>query len=1537
MYFWLMRHKLLTLLGTLLCFFSFTAQTDHAPHDARVVSPHASPTLKFTENAGQWDNKILFKAQLYGGGLYLEKNCLTFNFFDQKKYGELHHGGLFKKDTKDFDIKCHAYKVYFENCNTDVTTEKMQEGPDYENYFLGNDKSKWHGNVKNYHQVWLKNLYNNIDYEVLTTTHGIKYNFHVKPTANVADIKLRYEGVDDIKLKDGALILKLNTNGVTEQKPYAYQLINGKVVEVACHYKFKDHVLGFSFPKGYDKNYELVIDPILVFAAQSGSTANNFGMTATYDPLGSLYAGGTAYDNGYPTTIGAYSTSFNGISNGYAITDVVLTKYTPTGNGLIYSTYIGGTKSEVVSSLIVDSNGNLCFYGATGSNNFPITTGAYDNTFAGGDSIFFFSNGTEFSKGTDIYVGKISAGGNSLLASTYLGGSANDGINHVNHMSPTPFFTVEYFLDSLQNNYGDQYRGEIQLDAGNNIYIASSTRSSDFPTVNAFDNTLGGKQDAILAKFNSNLTTLVYCSYVGGNSNDAGNSLIVKNNLEVYMTGGTCSDVGFPGSGPGYQTTYQGGSGDGFVIRVSPSGNTVMNRTFFGTPQYDQSYFVQGDKYDNIYIYGQSLGNIPVLAASNQTNGVFSVPNTHQFISRFDKTLTTLNLSTVFGNATNNTELSPCAFSVDKCLNIYISGWGGDFLRPSAPTLTNMPLFQPTQSTTDGFDFYFMGLDSNASQLKYGSYFGGGLSQEHVDGGTSRFDPAGRIYQSACAGCQANDDFPVTPGAWPNTPGDPNHVPGNVGCNNGVVKLDFQLQVSVSTIATNTLQGCSPLTLTFNNQVPSSNPTSTYMWYLGNGTTTSLVANPVVTYSVPGTYTVSLVVKDVNTCNRKDSVINFVTVYPKPVSTIVLSANPCTNTVQVSNTTAGSLGTNPYVWNFGDGTPSSTLSALTHTYITNGAYTLSLTTTDLNGCTNVATNTISVFNFTTGVVNSASVCAGLATTITASGGTSYTWSPAGSLDNPSAAAPVANPLATTVYTVQIANNSSGYNCVGTLTTQLTVKPGPIADFNISTNPCSNVITTTNTTTGTLTATSYHWNFGDGSPLVTTPSPNYTYPGNGTYTISLTATDQNGCINNKTYTLAIFNFTPGIVSSASICSGFTTAVIAEGGTNYTWTPAGSLDNGSIGSPVASPTVTTIYTVEILNTTPGYNCSRTLTTQVLVKPSPVVGFNYNVNPCGGGVYFYDQSGSDVTNWQWALTPVLTSTVQNPYHFYTAGGTYTVSLESTNSVGCKNKTSKVISILTPPTLSVSNSASICISSSVQLNASGGTAYQWTPSQSLDFPAMANPVANPTITTNYSVNITTASTNSATGQPCKFLLTTLVNVFNLSTIPVSAQANPVLVTAGNITTLTYFGSPGATVTWFPIGATTPLTGYTVTAQPVTATTYTARATNGPCAKDITVAVDAYSEGCLDKDVFIPNTFTPNSDGQNDLLYVRGLKVTDVYFAIYNRWGEMIFETTDKTKGWDGTYKGKAVDVGVFGWYLKVTCFNGEQTFKKGNVTVVR
>ncbi|MGZ3885148.1 MAG: DUF7948 domain-containing protein, partial [Bacteroidia bacterium] len=298
-----------------------------------MITPHVSPTLRFTENLGQWAPSVKYRVQLDGGLLFMEDNGLTYNFYDKKKYRSFHMGGMAREKTPTLDA--HAFKVEFVNCNRGFKTEAGQQGSDYENFFIGSDRTKWKSNVRNYHTIWYRNIYNGIDYEAITSARGLKYNFHVRAGSDPAAIRLKYKGVEKIKLIDEQLIVSTSVDDITEKKPYAFQSINGQIVEVPCKFVLKGSTVSFDFPKGYNAAYDLVIDPILVFAAQSGSTADNFGMTATYDNGGNLYSGGTAFDIGYPTTPGAYQVTFAATyTPNTGNTDVVVTKYNPTGTGL---------------------------------------------------------------------------------------------------------------------------------------------------------------------------------------------------------------------------------------------------------------------------------------------------------------------------------------------------------------------------------------------------------------------------------------------------------------------------------------------------------------------------------------------------------------------------------------------------------------------------------------------------------------------------------------------------------------------------------------------------------------------------------------------------------------------------------------------------------------------------------------------------------------------------------------------------------------------------------------------------------------------------------------------------------------------------------------------------------------------------------------------------------------------------------------------------------------------------------------------------
>ena len=963
-------------------------------------------SISFSENKGQWDKKILYRAALDGGALFLEKNAFTYSFYDKELLHKLHLASKSElQKISNTNIRSHAFRINFVNCLPIHSTSSYKPTKDYENYFIGRNRSQWVSNVKKYAQVLYPNLYDKIDMEIIGLTNSIKYNFIVKPNANPEQIKMNYDGLSGIELVKGKLIIKTTLQEITEQEPYAYQWIDGKKIDVPCKFILNGTTISFGLGN-YNKNYELVIDPILIFGSYSGSTADNFGMTATYDNRGHLYAGGTAFATGYPITVGAFDPTYNGIVQS-GRTDVVITKYDSAGTSLIYSTYIGGANStEVVSSLIVNDQNELLLYGATGSNDFPVTPNAYDTTFAGGTAFNNVPNGTNFQNGTDLYIAKFDAAGSSLIGCTYVGGTKNDGVNS---------------SGTLAYNYGDYYRGEITLDPNGNCYIASFTYSLDFPTVNPFQAVQGGGIDGVVFKMNPLLTTLIWSSYIGGTGEDGAYAIAVDDSSVSYVTGGTSSG-NFPTTLGSANANYLGGSTDGFIAKINKTGTAILSASYIGTPLYDQCFFVQLDKKKRVYLVGQTLGAFPV------SGGVYSNPNSGQFIVKLDNNLTTYMYSTVFGNGNGIPNISPSAFLVDDCENVYVSGWGGHILN-GTPT-NNMPLTNNAfQNTTDGFNFYLIVFSQDIQALIYATYFGGATSQEHVDGGTSRFDKKGIVYQSVCAGCGSNDDFPTTVGAWSQTNNSNN-------CNNGVFKFDFQVKLASSEFTTSYQSQCAPATVQFNNTNPN---TQSFLWDFGNNDTTSLISNPIRTYNNPGTYLVILIVNDTSSCNKVDTSFQYITIYPPLVADFNFTILPCTNFVQFldSSTAVGDTAA-IWAWDFGDGQISN-IKNPQHTYNANGTYNVTLISSTANGCADTVVVQV-VFDGVVANVNAdTTICQGTSAQLNASGGFAYSWSPATGLSNTNIPNPTAAPNDTTTYTVVVSVvNSNGDTCLVTLTTTVNV-------------------------------------------------------------------------------------------------------------------------------------------------------------------------------------------------------------------------------------------------------------------------------------------------------------------------------------------------------------------------------------------------------------------------------------------------------------------------------------------------------------------
>jgi gliding motility-associated-like protein len=1376
----------------LLIFISFDL---FAQYKVAVKSPHTEPAplFQFVENKKQWDREILFRADVPSGFLFLKNNGLHYGFYDAEAIRELRHPRqkVEKQDTasannrlrvdneKKYDIKAHGVTVSFLNANPTPFVNGKGETASRRNYFLGEDITKWASDVHTFAEVNYLSVYQGIDLRFFEQKERLKYEFVVGVGGNPEQIRLQYEGADNIRINEyGDLEITTSVHTFGEKKPYCYQIVHGAKVEVPSRFVLENEIVRFQI-QDYNKSLPLVIDPQLVFSTFSGSAADNWGNTATYDTLGNLYTAGTVFGAGFPATVGAFQVNFAGL------VDVGVAKYNPTGTRQLYTTHIGGGFAEIPHSIIVNHQNNLVILGTTSSLNFPTTFGAFDRTYNGGNGANLEAiSGIPYSNGSDIFVSTLNENGSALLASTYLGGSGNDGIN--------------IFGSSFVHNYGDELRGEVNVDNLNNVYIASTTRSSNFPTQNATQTILSGVQDAIFVKMNPQLSVLQWSSYWGGNSLDVGYSIKLNKRNEIYVCGSTTSP-NLRVSTDALRNSYQG-STDGYVARFDNSGR-FLNASFLGTSRYDQTFFVDLDTANNVYVLGNTEGQYPV------SQGVYNNPNSGQFIQKLNPTLTTSIWSTVIGARRGRPDLSLTAFLVNECGNIYVAGWGGNLTAnyPANSTSAGLPVTADAiKASTDGQDFHITLLEREARSLLYGTFFGGnGGDGDHVDGGTCRFDKKGIIYHAACV-CRTNRFF-STVGAWSNVNrAAPNFVDTG-GCNNAAFKIDIGNVRALFTpleAATNVEKrtGCAPLRIRFQN---ASTNAQEIEWNIGNLLTTQS-AEPTYTFTQTGRYVVRLRVSNKITCTS-DFAYDTIVVAPNPSPTITKDTIVCTNESLQLNAT---------------------------------------------------------------------------------GGVTYRWNPTAGLNNPTISNPIAQPTQTTRYTVTVTNREGCSKDTSVLITII----NPVVSFVASLEDLcapSPTVRLTNNSSGTG---NFVWDLGDGRAFVGQTPPPFRYAQTGNYRISLTARAGN-CTKQFSQNLMV-NVTPAtnpitITQNTSICRGETLQLNATGGTTYRWSPATGLSDTNIPNPIAQPTQTTRYTVSI-RVKEGCN----LDTAVLITvPNPVANFTVNLDDiCAASPTIrLVNNATETANFVWDLGNGQTFNGRQPPPFkYAQTGNYRVLLTAISG-NCTNQFAQNVSVTVVPDtpFSISKDSTICNNESLQLNASGGTTYLWSPATGLSNSTIPNPIARPNVTTRYTVTI-----NKRDG--CTRDLSTEVRVVNPAAVNFVVNFDDFCDPFPTIR-LVNTSPASANFTW-DFG-----NGQTFRGQTPPPFKY-AREGNYRIAltAQAGICTSQFSQNVVVDKVLFPNVITPNGDGKNETL-VFNSPTKNLKIEIFNRWGKLVYQSENYQNDWKG------------------------------------
>ncbi len=1092
-------------------------------------------TIWIEPNKGQWQNEVQQRIKVPKGYLYIDQDGFYYALTNVADlYGHHEEDGHDHKH-KEKLFKSHNIKASFVNADLS-RPEYSGKSKHYNNYFIGKDKRKWASKSYSYSNLQYADIYSGIDLEIYGLSSSLKYNFHLDAGADPNQIRIQYEGQTKLRLGKEGLEIRTILGTIVEKHPIAYYQDTKEKIEV--EFKLQGNELLFEFPFGYDSSRPILIDPEIVFSTFTGATTDNWGNTACPGSDGTLFAGGISFGVGYPTTTGAVQTTWAGGDANATIpgTDCVISKFSEDGSQLIYSTFLGGNKNEIPHSMITNSANQLFVYGSTCSPDFPMLANSFQPDF----NLNLFSaavNSIAFNL-TDAFVTKLNADGTAILASTYYGGDDWDALSTGT---------------SLIINYGDQFRGEIMVDDFDHVYITGTTQSTDLPLMNPIKSSLDGISDAFVAKFSPDLSTLEFGTYLGGFLHDSGNSIQISSTGDIFVGGGTDGNTFMSA----FSSLYQGAptsEREGYIVKINGSTYALEAIRWVTTNSYDQVYFVQLDSEDKVYAYGQTQGDFAAFGCT------YAFDNRAQFVMKFNNDLDTAIWGTSFGSFDGKINISPTAFLVSDCGQIYISGWGGTtnsisgFVQnTSTLNLTTTP--GAFQSTTNGSNFYIAVFDQDMSGLSYATYMGGtASSSNHVDGGTSRFDKNGNIYHAVCAACGgAPSGFTSTPGAYSVTNNSPN-------CNMAAFKFKL-IDVEAALSAPNGII-CLPNSVQFQNDSQNGN---IFVWYFGDGDS-STVFEPDYLYPGPGTYEVTLVAIDTTECFQSDTTTLEVNIgiyqgevtQPQdticPGESIQLEANngiiyhwepaglvndPSSNTpiATVDTTTV-------FTVIVGDSCGSDTLSIVVPVY-------------DVSGIN----------------INDGTMCEGDSVQLNGSGGVSYHWEPDQFVINNDVPNPFVNPPSTMDFYVDV---TTAEGCLIRDTVNVEVLNDPPSDFI----PDNATICLGESVDFNLDPNySYSWTPNYNLSSTTSPSVIASPEVDTIYYLEVS----NLCgVTNDSVRVKVIQIQADIANDTTICKGSSIAVSASGGQYYSWNPASYFDNPNSQNPLVTPPFPTDIWVTVTDT-------------------------------------------------------------------------------------------------------------------------------------------------------------------------------------------------------------------------------------------------------------------------------------------------------------------------------------------------------------------
>lgn len=1453
----------------------------------------------FIQNLGQWDERVNYRAESDGGMVYLEDDGFTYMFWDRQKFADRHG----KPDpVEPIPVDYHAVKFQFEGANPSprISERYLNETP--YSYFIGNNPDKWASGARACSELLYHDFYPGIDLKIKLNGPGFKYSLIVHPGADPSVIKASVLGADDLFIDQGRLKVLTSLTAITEDAPYTFQYQDGEMKEIESAYILDGREVRFALGN-YDKEDELIIDPSVIFSSLSLSTVDNWGYTATYDHAGNGITGGTVYGQGYPTTTGAFQRFFGGgPSNDQLARDCGIYKLSDDGTTLLFMTYLGGNNNEQPHSLVATSRDNIVIYGTTESPNFPTP------------------NGFQRVKGdtTDIFVALLSVNGRNLLSATFLGGDDADGLNgNYNSNTLGPYRN----RNALVYNYGDLYRGEVVVDSNDYVYVASTTLSRNFPVKNGYRTLYqGGGQDAVLVKLEPDLSAMSWGTFLGGNDIDAAYSLSFDKDNHIYVTGGT-KGGNFPTTSGAYKTTYQGGWADAFLLRLSSDGQTLDYSTLFGSSQYDQSFFVKVGPEDRPWVFGQSEGNFPTVGTSNNASrGVF--------IAKFKKDLSDISLSRVIG-ANNLVNISPSAFSVDLCGRVYFSGWGG--LDANDNTTGNTSGLGTTsdaeKTTTEGRDFYMAVYTKDLASPIYATFFGGNdgafnSSSEHVDGGTSRFDRRGIIYQAICAACNGGQSTPVAsrfPTFPSNVYGPSSRHSSAVNCNNAIVKIDLEGPALFAEFDVSDISCKVPQTLDFTNLTEKS---TSFNWDMGDGTTYT-DSNVTHTYDEPGVYRVRLIAYNPISCNLRDTQYATIRIYARSEADFEPDIDICTK--EVSFTHLGDYA-RTFNWSFGDGNVSDEKNPV-HQYRDTGTFAIRLFTDIGTDCADTFEIDITLedpFNDFDVVLDTCEKT--VQTTNFSTGFDSLIWE-FGDASISTDFEPDHSYNARGEYRLVLRTNI-GLSCEDSTVTDIDIRE-PEADFSYEIDTCSGEVIITN---NSIDAVRHRWEYEGGVPI-TQDTPVIRFPvRDSTYRLLLIAAPFSSCRDSQEQLIDL----PDLPKAAftyrndTCVSGAWFTNLSTNSPSYLWF-YGNGDSSRKDSPFYNYRDTGTFKVQLI-AYPYSDCPDTATEDITIDTFRFADFNTLLDTCRFTAELLNTS-EDLDSFYWTLGDGNELGTREGIHQYDSSGTYLIRLFGLKTLNdCRDSIEYFLEIPELPTAAYRDSTDSCLNTKIFIDRSINTIdRRWYASTGdsgrmrqfrVEFPREGD----------YTVTLVAISEYGCEDS--------LIIPVIIDSIPVARFSIELDSCIGGARLLNNsFGD--FRIKWLVNNnmlneADSPFVNFTEVGI-----RYAQLIINqgSECADTIEKELDI-SEYTVDN-IQMGNVFTPNGDGKNDVFKVLNLRpdCDDYELIIYNRWGKEVFHGKGNTLEWDGT-NGREFALGsdipmAAGLYFYI--FKSNYFTRQGTITLLR